>query len=102
MQAGECKLRGGTEMDTRQANYLLACLGRLTGKVPEWQPVALAALMQNQLRHLGAVPLLALLRDLERLAWYWVLCKTGRPARTRRSLQVSGSGTAAEAQALFS
>ena len=41
----------------------------------------------------------ALLCSLERLAWYWVLCKTGEPTRTWRALQVSGSGTAAEAQA---
>lgn len=74
-------------------NGRTTCLGRLSGKVPEWEPLALAALMQHRQGQLGTGQLLDLLRDLERCCWCWVLCSksgdvaTSKAAREKRVLQ---------------
>ena len=84
MKDSECELHGASEDENRRACYLLTRLNRLSARVPEWQPLVLATLMQHRLGHLGTAPLLALLLDAERLAWFWVLCGTSKTARMKR------------------
>ena len=89
MRADEYRPPGTSEADAKKLRYLITCLNRLTDRVPEWQPLALAALMQHQLGRLPTAALTLVLEDLERLCWVWVLTGTTKAARVKRRLQVS-------------
>ena len=84
----EIRVVGASKEEVDQAKYLLTSLHRLSFKVDEWQSVALAVLMQHQLRHISTKELLELLRNLERLSWACALCRWSRKQRELRWLQV--------------
>lgn len=54
----------------------------------EWEPLALAVLMQHRLGWLSTPALVELLRDLETRAWLWALCRTTKAKRSQQILQV--------------
>ena len=94
MVTGAVNLRGAPDADNRRCRELLAWLSWHTTKcgsklaLPEWQPLALAALMQHKLGRLSASALLGLLVDLDKMVWMWALCSTTKPQRIKRTIQV--------------
>lgn len=52
------------------------------------EPLALATLMQQRLGRMDAAALIALLQELERLSWFWMLCKVPKAVRRKRIAQV--------------
>lgn len=92
IKAGECDVQDAPDADRKRAAYMITCLNRLSARSSDWEPVALAALMQHRMGHMDAGDLVVLLQDLERLSWMWALCGVNARVRKQRTLKVRGPG----------